>query len=133
VQVGREVTWMGKLPQSPRYKKVIEYAIEEAKSLGNNYVGTEHLLLGLLRVEEGVAVQVLRSLGVDTASVKESMNGLLSKEIESQPMEFVCLTTYNQFLPGTSEHIVTYAPTTVLGRWQVQTSWTTILHTKGVR
>src|SRR5262245_31135769 len=51
-----------KLPQTPRAKKVIEYAIEEARNLSHNYVGTEHLLLGLLREQEGVAGQVLRSL-----------------------------------------------------------------------
>jgi ATP-dependent Clp protease ATP-binding subunit ClpC len=54
---------MGKLPQTPRAKKVIEYAIEEARNLNHNYVGTEHLLLGLLREQDGVAAQVLMNLG----------------------------------------------------------------------
>ena len=53
---------MGKLPQTPRAKKVIEYAIEEARNLNHNYVGTEHLLLGLLREHDGVAAQVLMNL-----------------------------------------------------------------------
>src|SRR5205807_1530390 len=51
-------------PQTPRAKKVIEYAIEEARALLHNHVGTEHLLLGLLREHEGVAGQVLRNLGI---------------------------------------------------------------------
>ena len=59
VQAGPEMVTMGKLPQTPRAKKVIEYAIEEARNLNHNYVGTEHLLLGLLREQEGVAAQVL--------------------------------------------------------------------------
>jgi ATP-dependent Clp protease ATP-binding subunit ClpA len=49
-------------PQTPRAKKVIEYAIEEARNLNHNYVGTEHLLLGLLREQDGVAAQVLMNL-----------------------------------------------------------------------
>ena len=49
VKSGPEMVTMGKLPQTPRAKKVIEYAIEEARNLNHNYVGTEHLLLGLLR------------------------------------------------------------------------------------
>ena len=49
VKSGPEMVTMGKLPQTPRAKKVIEYAIEEARNLNHNYVGTEHLLLGLAR------------------------------------------------------------------------------------
>src|SRR5216683_7976200 len=53
VQSGPDMVTMGKLPQTPRAKKVIEYSIEEARNLNHNYVGTEHLLLGLLREQEG--------------------------------------------------------------------------------
>jgi ATP-dependent Clp protease ATP-binding subunit ClpC len=60
---------MGKLPQTPRAKKVIEYAIEEARNLNHNYVGTEHLLLGLLREHDGVAAQVLMNLGLKLEEV----------------------------------------------------------------
>src|SRR5207244_1093646 len=63
VQAGPDMVTMGKLPQTPRAKKVIEYSIEEARNLNHNYVGTEHLLLGLLREQEGVAAQVLMNLG----------------------------------------------------------------------
>src|SRR5262249_31881806 len=66
-----------KLPQTPRAKKVIEYAIEEARNLNHNYVGTEHLLLGLLREEEGVAAQVLMNMGLELARVREEVLKLL--------------------------------------------------------
>src|SRR5258708_7347682 len=62
VQTGsspQDAATLGKRPQTPRAKKVIEYAIEEARLLNHNYVGTEHLLLGLIREEAGVAGQVL--------------------------------------------------------------------------
>ena len=55
VKSGPEMVSMGKLPHTPRAKKVVEYAIEEARNLNHNYVGTEHLLLGLLREREGLA------------------------------------------------------------------------------
>jgi ATP-dependent Clp protease ATP-binding subunit ClpA len=65
VQVGPvNMVTPGKLPQTPRARQVIEYAIEEARNLNHNYVGTEHLLLGLLHEEEGVAAQVLLELGL---------------------------------------------------------------------
>src|SRR6516162_655311 len=63
VQSGPHMVTMGKLPQTPRAKKVIEYAIEEARGLNHNWVGTEHLLLGLARETEGVGAQVLINLG----------------------------------------------------------------------
>src|SRR3972149_1444344 len=53
VQSGPDMVTMGKLPQTPRAKKVIEYSMEEARNLNHNYVGTEHILLGLLREQEG--------------------------------------------------------------------------------
>src|SRR6266481_1649682 len=61
---GGEQVVMGRLPHTPRTKKVIEYSVEEARNLNHNYVGTEHLLLGLLREQEGVAAQVLMNLGL---------------------------------------------------------------------
>src|SRR5437588_2434299 len=51
----------GEIPFSPRVKKVIEYAVEEARLLGHNHIGGEHLLLGLLREEEGIGGKILRS------------------------------------------------------------------------
>ena len=77
VKSGPEMVTMGKLPQTPRAKKVIEYAIEEARSLNHNYVGTEHLLLGLLREQDGVAAQVLMNLGLKLEDVREEVLNLL--------------------------------------------------------
>jgi Uma2 family endonuclease len=68
---------MSKLPQTPRVKIVIQYAIEEAHNLDHNYVGTEHLLLGLLSEQEGVAAQVLTSLGLKLEVVRDEVLSLL--------------------------------------------------------
>jgi len=83
VQSGPDMVTMGKLPQTPRAKKVIEYAMEEARNLNHNYVGTEHLLLGLLRESEGVAAQVLMNLGLKLEDVREEVLNLLGHGIES--------------------------------------------------
>jgi ATP-dependent Clp protease ATP-binding subunit ClpC len=77
VKSGPDMVTMGKLPQTPRAKKVIEYAIEEARNLNHNYVGTEHLLLGLLREHDGVAAQVLMNLGLKLDEVREEVLNLL--------------------------------------------------------
>ena len=77
VQSGPDMVTMGKLPQTPRAKKVIEYAMEEARNLNHNYVGTEHLLLGVLRESEGVAAQVLMNLGLKLEDVREEVLNLL--------------------------------------------------------
>src|SRR5581483_3701092 len=83
VQSGPDMVTMGKLPQTPRATKVIEYAIEEARNLNHNYVGTEHLLLGLLREQEGVAAQVLMNLGLKLEEVREEVLNLLGHGMES--------------------------------------------------
>lgn len=77
VQTGPDMVTIGRLPQTPRAKKVIDYSIEEARNLNHNYVGTEHLLLGLLREQEGVAAQVLMSLGLKLEDVREEVLNLL--------------------------------------------------------
>src|SRR6478736_130280 len=74
---GGDQVVLGKLPHTPRAKKVIEYSVEEARNLGHNYVGTEHLLLGLLREQEGVAAQVLMNLGLKLEDVREEVLNLL--------------------------------------------------------
>jgi len=73
VKQGPPTTTMGQLPFTPRAKKVLELSMEEASSLGHNYVGTEHLLLGLIRENEGIAAQVLMNLGVKLESVREEV------------------------------------------------------------
>jgi ATP-dependent Clp protease ATP-binding subunit ClpC len=84
VRAGPEMVTMGKLPQTPRAKKVIEYAIEEARNLNHNYVGTEHLLLGLLREHDGVAAQVLMNLGLKLEEVREEVLNLLGAGAETE-------------------------------------------------
>src|ERR1700735_4897552 len=64
-------------------EKVIEYAIEEARNLNHNYVGTEHLLLGLLREQEGVAAQVLMNLNLKLEEVREEVLNLLGHNMDS--------------------------------------------------
>ena len=84
VQSGPDMVTMGKLPQTPRAKKVIEYSMEEARNLNHNYVGTEHILLGLLREQEGVAAQVLMNLGLKLEDVREEVLNLLGHGMENE-------------------------------------------------
>ncbi len=85
VKSGPDMVTMGKLPQTPRAKKVIEYAIEEARSLNHNYVGTEHILLGLLRESEGIAAQVLLDLGLKLEDVRQEVLNLLGAGVDDGP------------------------------------------------
>jgi hypothetical protein len=68
----------GHLPFTPRAKKVLELSLREALQLGHNYIGTEHILLGLIREGEGVAAQVLVKLGADQPRVRQQVVQLLS-------------------------------------------------------
>jgi len=86
VQSGPDMVTMGKLLQTPRAKKVIEYSMEEARHLNHNYVGTEHILLGLLREQEGVAAQVLMNLGLKLEDVREEVLNLLGHGLEGEEM-----------------------------------------------
>ncbi|MGD0597670.1 MAG: ATP-dependent Clp protease ATP-binding subunit [Sedimentisphaerales bacterium] len=83
VKSGPDMVTMGKLPHTPRAKKVIEYAIEEARSLNHNYVGTEHLLLGLLRETEGIAAQVMMNLGLRLEDVRQEVLNLLGAGVDT--------------------------------------------------
>jgi ATP-dependent Clp protease ATP-binding subunit ClpC len=85
VKSGPDMVTMGKLPQTPRAKKVIEFAIEEARSLNHNYVGTEHILLGLLRESEGIAAQVLMNLGLKLDDVRQEVLNLLGAGVDDGP------------------------------------------------
>jgi ATP-dependent Clp protease ATP-binding subunit ClpC len=86
VKPGPETVTMGALPLTPRAKKVLEYALEEARNLNHNYIGTEHMLLGLLREKEGVAAQVLMNLGLKLDEVRAEVLELLGAGVE-QPEE----------------------------------------------
>jgi ATP-dependent Clp protease ATP-binding subunit ClpC len=69
---------VGEVGLTPRAKRVIELAIDEARRLGHNYIGTEHLLLGLVREGEGIAAQVLAGLGADRARVVDEVTQVLA-------------------------------------------------------
>ena len=73
VGTGENVMLLGEIPFSPRAKKVLEFAVEEAATMGHYYVGTEHLLLGILREHEGVASRVLENLGINLEDVREEI------------------------------------------------------------
>ena len=68
------------LPATPAVKKVVEYSMEEARNMNHNYVGTEHLLLGLLREQDGVAAQVLLTVGLTLDDTRRKVTELLGKE-----------------------------------------------------
>ena len=68
----------GHIPFTPRAKKVLELALRESRQLGHNYIGTEHILLGVVREGEGVAAQILHKLGADRARVRQAVLQLLS-------------------------------------------------------
>ncbi|HZX60312.1 MAG TPA: ATP-dependent Clp protease ATP-binding subunit [Candidatus Methylomirabilis sp.] len=80
VSVGTQVAPAGEVPFTPQAKKVLEYAISEARSMGHNYIGTEHLLLGLVREGEGIASLVLRDSGVTVAAAKAQAQDLLGEQ-----------------------------------------------------
>ncbi|MGD8394473.1 MAG: ATP-dependent Clp protease ATP-binding subunit [Candidatus Eiseniibacteriota bacterium] len=74
---------IGEIPFTPRAKRVLELSVDEARQLGHNYVGTEHLLLGLIREGEGIAARVLLELGVDRKKVREETLKLLGSSSSS--------------------------------------------------
>jgi ATP-dependent Clp protease ATP-binding subunit ClpC len=86
VRKGKATIALGELPYTSRAKKVLEYAMAEARELNHSYVGTEHLLLGLLREEKGIAAQVLNSLGVALEDARAETLKLLGSDMNpSQP------------------------------------------------
>src|SRR6266536_1592943 len=86
--IGRGQTMpSGHIPFTPRAKKVLELSLREALQLGHSYIGTEHILLGLIREGEGVAAQVLARLGADHARVRERVLELLTGECEEPGAE----------------------------------------------
>ena len=74
-----QATSAGHIPFTPRAKKVLELSLREALNLGHNYIGTEHILLGLVREGEGVAAQVLQKLGADLDRVRQAVIRLLGE------------------------------------------------------
>jgi prophage maintenance system killer protein len=81
--IGRgQTTPSGHIPFTPRAKKVLELSLREALQLGHNYIGTEHILLGLIREGEGVAAQVLATFDADHARLREQVLGLVSDDCQ---------------------------------------------------
>ena len=83
VQPGPTTQIIGDVPFTPRAKKALELAAEEARALGHNYIGTEHLLLGLIREGEGMASQVLLNVGLDLNTVRNEVMELLGSTLPS--------------------------------------------------
>jgi ATP-dependent Clp protease ATP-binding subunit ClpA len=90
----------GKLPQTPRAKRVIENSVEEARNLEHNYVGTEHLLLSLLREQAGLAAQVFVNLGVTLQQAREEVLNLLGPAGSVPAREPSSSNAASQELPG---------------------------------
>ncbi len=84
IQAGRNKVTKHRLPQTPQSKKVIEYSMEESRALGHTYIGTEHILLGLLREKNGIAFQVLRNLGFEISATRIKMLDVLGTGVEEQ-------------------------------------------------
>jgi ATP-dependent Clp protease ATP-binding subunit ClpA len=82
VKSGPDMVAMGKLPMTPRGYKVLDFANEESFNFNHGYVGTEHLLLGLIREVDGVAAQILMNLGLKLDKVREEVQTLLGLERE---------------------------------------------------
>ena len=83
---GQPGSQQGHLPFTPQGKKALQLSLREAIALGHAYIGTEHILLGLIRADEGVAIRVLNGLGVDPASVRQKVIQLVSaRRIQEEP------------------------------------------------
>ncbi|HEY0037415.1 MAG TPA: Clp protease N-terminal domain-containing protein, partial [Longimicrobium sp.] len=85
VRRGKATIALGELPYTSRAKKVLEFAMAEARELNHSYVGTEHLLLGLLREEKGIAAEVLTQLGVSLEDARRETLKLLGSEPNAAP------------------------------------------------
>lgn len=103
---GPKTATLGKLPQTPHTKKAIEYAIDEARKIGHNFVGTEHLLLGLLRDQEGVAAQVLMNLGLKLEDVRREVLTQLEADTGNEELAYQAAAE-QEIGPEDSQHTAT--------------------------
>ena len=87
VYAGPDMVAACKLPQTPRAKKVIEYAMVAARHLNHNYIGAEHLLLGLMGEKEGIAAQILTQLGLTQEKTEEALLCVLTAEEQLQQLQ----------------------------------------------
>ncbi|MCK4401423.1 ATP-dependent Clp protease ATP-binding subunit [bacterium] len=79
-RTGSPALVLGEMPISPQAKRVLELSLEESAALGHNYVGTEHIFLGLIREKEGIAAQVLEQIGLNLEKVRDEIMSLLGAE-----------------------------------------------------
>ncbi len=93
---------LAKKPITPRGKQALEWAIQEAKNLQHNYVGTEHLLLGVLHVEEGIAAQIILNLGQTLESVKQGVLDLLGSPVKTEEAVRHALAAWKTTVPVTN-------------------------------
>src|SRR3989304_5014987 len=77
----------GDTPFTPKAKKVLEYAVEEARLMGHNYIGTEHLLLGIVREKDGLAAKILASFGIKLQQTREQTINLLREPVATRTRE----------------------------------------------
>ena len=103
IGVGR-VASSGQIPFSPRSKKVLELSLRESLQLGHNYIGTEHILLGLLREGEGVAAQVLQRLGADLNRVRQQVIEMLSGRHGGEGFDVLAAAVEREF--GTYDEVI---------------------------
>jgi ATP-dependent Clp protease ATP-binding subunit ClpC len=78
VSAGEDPAPSGQIPFTPSAKQVLERALQEGLKLGHNYLGTEHFLLGIAEVDEGLAIEVLRDFDLDSQKIRDGVIGLLS-------------------------------------------------------
>jgi ATP-dependent Clp protease ATP-binding subunit ClpC len=112
VRRGKATIALGELPYTSRAKKTLEYAMAEAREAGQKYVGTEHLVLGLLREEKGIAAQVLNSLGVTIERARTAMRQVLAGEPPEPELRVEIddaseLSIYEQIVARVQEAIAT--------------------------
>ena len=84
---GSNILTFGDIPFTPRAKKVLELAVEEARLLGHSYIGSEHLLIGLIREDAGIAGKILRSLGANLLGVRQLAINLSMRKVQSSAKE----------------------------------------------
>lgn len=89
---GPDMVTIGKIPQTPRAKLVMDYSIEYARKIGDNYLGTEHLLYGIVKENEGIVSQILRSRGLNEDKVKKGVEDLLGVSEKKEEVEYWYIT-----------------------------------------
>jgi ATP-dependent Clp protease ATP-binding subunit ClpC len=96
----------GQIPFTPRAKKVLELSLREALQLNHNHIGTEHILLGLIREGDGVAAQVLVRLGADLSRVRTEVIRLISGPVTDEGLGDLAGGAEGEFVVGTPDEII---------------------------